>query len=659
MAVTEGTSAGFVVASPIADPGGGLVLGIDGRTNAGKFTSPATAIRVTEIGFYSGDTSSSADPIKVGIYTHDAGNNRPGTLVGSGISTWGGGTGWVKVTGLNITISPETTYWIAASSEDVADSVDIDVDSSVGDEIDTRDLEMPATWGTSDSAYNDYIIAIYAVWEAEGISGPKFPGTAADDATVGTKEWTSVDNIKLDDNNLARATTAGFPDPDTPWTSHYLKATNFRFEIPSGATIDGIVATIARKETSGTGTIVDNEVKIVKSNGSIGTENKALGGNWTGSETPTTYGGSDDLWSESWAYTDINDSDFGVVISVDAAEGGGFTTAGVDYITITIYYTAGGAVTYTKTFTADAILVNPRTKTFTIDALLQASLTKTFTIDTLLQKLLTKTFTTDAILVNLRTKTFTADAFLQASFTKTFTADAILVNPRTKTFTADALLQASFTKIFTMDAILEAPSTKTFTVNAIIKAVDQTKTFTADALIRNSFTKTFTADALLQTSKTKTFTTDALLQKSLTKTFTVDAFLSTRHLKTFTIDSILKSPSLSTTKRYIDSVKIDSPKVNLIIDKPSVSNKKLDLNVKSSLDKPLKVNSNLDKPSVINKKLNLEVRTSLDKPLDISSSLDKPNISNKKLDLKVNCEIDKVLIYSLKGDKPKIIVSGV
>lgn len=159
------------------------------------------------------------------------------------------------------------------------------------------------------------------------------PGTVVDDATVGTVEWSNPDNAKVSDNTYASADT------------------NF-----------------------GTGPqYADYAVKIVKSDGSIGTENKA---NLSISAWPTTeayinYGSASDLWSEVWTASDINDVDFGVVISaVDSGarkthylkasnfgfsipigatingilvsiekKGIGYQEFYIDHIRITIYYT--------------------------------------------------------------------------------------------------------------------------------------------------------------------------------------------------------------------------------------------------------------------------------------------------------------------------------
>jgi hypothetical protein len=140
------------------------------------------------------------------------------------------------------------------------------------------------------------------------------PGTMADDATVGTVAWTNPDNAKVSDNVYATVvlddsllaaggkliknsvvvgtekTFVGLTDTEqylscgsssdlwgTTWTaedinssdfgvafrladvslvySHRLKATNFGFSIPTGATINGIVVESEAKYVTVTGSV--------------------------------------------------------------------------------------------------------------------------------------------------------------------------------------------------------------------------------------------------------------------------------------------------------------------------------------------------------------------------------------------------------------------
>ena len=101
-----------------------------------------------------------------------------------------------------------------------------------------------------------------------------------------------------------------------------------------------------------------------KSDGSIGAENKGL----TATQYPTSfayqdYGANNDLWSESWEYTDINDVDFGVVLSTTLGfEGQGY--AYVDHMRITVYYSEE-APSDCWTETAGKIIIPPDCKYYT------------------------------------------------------------------------------------------------------------------------------------------------------------------------------------------------------------------------------------------------------------------------------------------------------
>jgi hypothetical protein len=168
--------------------------------------------------------------------------------------------------------------------------------------------------------------------------GPNNPGTGANDTGYGTIAWVNPGNVVS--SNDARA-TAAMSSVLTP--TNYLKATNFGFTIPSGATINGIIVEIEKSATAAN-RIVDDRVRIVKADGTVGTTDKASATNWTGTDTYATYGSSSDLWGESWTDADINDADFGAVIAARWVSGGATETGRVDHVRITVHYTeaAGG-----------------------------------------------------------------------------------------------------------------------------------------------------------------------------------------------------------------------------------------------------------------------------------------------------------------------------
>ena len=162
----------------------------------------------------------------------------------------------------------------------------------------------------------------------------KSPVTIVDDTTVGTQIWvTPSDAVSSND------AYAGVTVEDTQ-ISHYLKATNFGFAIPTGATINGIQVSVERKMgVSIGGDVEDYQVRIVKG-GVIGTTEKATAGLWPTTDTVKIYGSSSDLWGETWTVDDINASNFGFVISCYESEGKGNAEAAyVDHIQITVYYT--------------------------------------------------------------------------------------------------------------------------------------------------------------------------------------------------------------------------------------------------------------------------------------------------------------------------------
>jgi len=182
-------------------------------------------------------------------------------------------------------------------------------------------------------------------------SGARSPGTMADDATVGTRTWTNPTNIASSNDSYATA-SGGI----TVNYSHYLKATNFSFTIPSGATINGIVAEFERKWSGFPPGPFDNEIKIVKSDATIGATNRSAGATWSMTESYVSFGSSSDLWGETWDDTKINDVDFGVVISAGFNGDGDTCTAYVDHIRITVYYTESGGTPAVQTMSPSVIM---------------------------------------------------------------------------------------------------------------------------------------------------------------------------------------------------------------------------------------------------------------------------------------------------------------
>lgn len=171
-------------------------------------------------------------------------------------------------------------------------------------------------------------------------SGPNNPGTGADDAGTGGFAWTNPGNILASDNSYA---TRLFPGNGA--TTHYLKATNFGFAIPAGATIDGIVLEIERKcvVNSALNNAKDAIVKLVKGGTVSGNDKADTSTRWPTSDTYATYGASNDLWGLSLTDSDVNSSTFGAVLSALFTRTGKINPdISVDHFRITVHYTASG-----------------------------------------------------------------------------------------------------------------------------------------------------------------------------------------------------------------------------------------------------------------------------------------------------------------------------
>lgn len=176
--------------------------------------------------------------------------------------------------------------------------------------------------------------------------------SAIDDSSVGTLTWSNPTNALSSNNAYA---TCGRGPLGSVTYSHYLKATNFGFSIPFNATIEGIIVRIEKKGSHQNTGVADYVVKLIKSDSSLGTENKAKTGSWQyTADTNYDYGSASDLWSDLWTASDINSSNFGLAISCGIGPSGLATTAYIDDISITVYYSLpSGAYSVTRDFKGD------------------------------------------------------------------------------------------------------------------------------------------------------------------------------------------------------------------------------------------------------------------------------------------------------------------
>jgi prepilin-type N-terminal cleavage/methylation domain-containing protein len=109
--------------------------------------------------------------------------------------------------------------------------------------------------------------------------------------------------------------------PNSPGTATSVTPGSWAF--PNNCKVNDGTATVANTDDWDY-VAVEQEARIVKSDATISAvQNKASLAAWGQVANPgyTTYGGSSDLWGETWTAADINDSDFGFVVKVGHANG--------------------------------------------------------------------------------------------------------------------------------------------------------------------------------------------------------------------------------------------------------------------------------------------------------------------------------------------------
>lgn len=188
--------------------------------------------------------------------------------------------------------------------------------------------------------------------------GPNGAGSGADGGG-GSVAWTNPNNITVAGQYASAATFV----KGTSLNTDYLNATNFRFNLPSSTiSVNGIQVQVSEYGSQRTDQCfdstdtTDNGVYLLKA-GSIVGSNHAAAGDWPTTQGTVTYGSSTDTWGTSWAYTDINSSNFGLAISanfssylLDTATCSNYLSlylvADIYSVNITVWYTYQNGPTY-------------------------------------------------------------------------------------------------------------------------------------------------------------------------------------------------------------------------------------------------------------------------------------------------------------------------
>jgi len=170
------------------------------------------------------------------------------------------------------------------------------------------------------------------------------PGVRADDVKVAGPLAAGTYSNGAGDHDWDLEYTSIYLWPYEEYQSNFLRASNFGFSLPEGATVCGIVSTWTKRTNLGPGwfRIYDAEVRIIEEDGDYGGEMMVSDQLWP--EWPPKvkdYGWSTYTWGREWSAENINDVDFGMALKAychnleDTDEWGAI----VDSVTMTVYYT--------------------------------------------------------------------------------------------------------------------------------------------------------------------------------------------------------------------------------------------------------------------------------------------------------------------------------
>lgn len=172
-------------------------------------------------------------------------------------------------------------------------------------------------------------------------SSTKFPVTATGNGTINAAltAFTNASNVCADDAfNLATKSHNGLG-------SRSIKCTNFGFAIPTDATITGIAVIYEGYHSGYAAQSHTMGLKLVK--GDVASGDIKYGVMWD-TLNYWTYGGSSDLWGNTFTPADINGATFGVEVWNQTEWASGSITY-IDYIKIIVYYSCSGSITITTT----------------------------------------------------------------------------------------------------------------------------------------------------------------------------------------------------------------------------------------------------------------------------------------------------------------------
>lgn len=155
------------------------------------------------------------------------------------------------------------------------------------------------------------------------------PSALYNDGTIGSVAWADAENAIASDDAAAVAALA---DGET---SNYLRAADFRFELPPTAVVVGIEVVIERSADAAD-VIADHEVRVAV-DGALLPKKFVDAASWSVTDATSSYGDATDLWDATETITPalVNQANFGVALAAKAT--GAAAEALVDSVRIKLH----------------------------------------------------------------------------------------------------------------------------------------------------------------------------------------------------------------------------------------------------------------------------------------------------------------------------------
>ena len=179
------------------------------------------------------------------------------------------------------------------------------------------------------------LVTLFVTQVSADSLGPNLPAAGDNVTGIGTVAWTDPGDITAADGT---ATTVSVPSGGG--ITNYLRGTQFGFAIPAGSSIQGITVQIYHRTVGNPNPqLRDYVVQLVKGGTIVGDNKADLDTDWPhAGYVLASYGGPGDLWGETWSVDDVNNENFGVVLSAKNDNPSNNKFARVDYMQITIEY---------------------------------------------------------------------------------------------------------------------------------------------------------------------------------------------------------------------------------------------------------------------------------------------------------------------------------